>query len=68
MRGKRSKIFRRIAYGGSVRKYSHNREYQMVKCPGQHRHKIPMTIIADEERYLYQSLKGRRMALESDLG
>jgi hypothetical protein len=40
----------------------------MVKCPGQHRHNIPMTIIADDERYLYQALKGRRVKLESDLG
>jgi hypothetical protein len=68
MRGKRAKILRAIAYEGTVRKYSNNREYEMVKSPGQHRHQIPLTIIADEERYFYQALKGRRVKLESDLG
>jgi hypothetical protein len=38
----------------------------MVKSPGQYRHKMPLTIIADTERYLYQALKGRRVDLSGD--
>jgi hypothetical protein len=69
MRGKRAKAIRRIAYDPPVLKYGRNREYEMVKCPGQHRHKMPLTIIADNDRYLYQALKGRRADLsEPDLG
>lgn len=60
MRGKKAKALRDIAYKGTAQKYGRNRMYEMVVCPGQHRHKIPMTIIADDERYLYQALKGRR--------
>jgi len=61
MRGKRAKILRKIAYADNpVMKYARNREYENVVCPGQHRHKVPLTIIADNERYMYQALKGRR--------
>jgi hypothetical protein len=60
MRGSKAKKLRAIAYQGKASKYGHNRLYEMVKCPGQHRHKMPLTIIADDERYLYQALKGRR--------
>ena len=61
MRGIKSKTFRAIAYRENpVMKYSNNRTYEMVVCPGQHRHKMPLTIIADNERYMYQALKGRR--------
>ncbi len=66
MRGSKAKTLRAIAYQGTSRKYGRNREYEMVKSPGQHRHKIPLTIIADTERYFYQSLKGRRMVLPGD--
>lgn len=63
MRGKRAKACRRLAYRKSpVMKYSSNREYRMVKSPGQHRHQMPLTIIADDERFLYQALKGRRIS------
>jgi hypothetical protein len=64
MRGSKAKILRALAYEGSARKYGHNRLYEMVKSPGQWRHKMALTIIADEERYLYQALKGRRVQLE----
>ena len=60
MRGKKAKILRAIAYQGTANKYGRNREYSMVKPPGQHRHKMGLTIIADDERYFYQALKGRR--------
>lgn len=61
MRGKKAKAIRRIAYRkNTTMKYACNREYRMVKSPGQHRHPMPMTIIADDERFLYQALKGRR--------
>jgi hypothetical protein len=63
MRGSKAKKLRAIAYQGTAKKYGNNREYSMVKCPGQHRHSMPLTIIADEERYLYQALKGRRVEL-----
>jgi len=65
MRGSKAKILRAIAYQGTARKYGNNREYSMVKSPGQHRHKIPWTIIADDERYFYQALKGRRVRLDA---
>jgi hypothetical protein len=68
MRGKKAKKLRALAYEGSARKYSRNRLYEMVKSPGQWRHQIPRTIIADDERYLYQALKGRRVQLESHVG
>jgi len=67
MRGSKAKKLRALAYSGTARKYSHKREYSMVKSPGQHRHTMPMTIIADDERYLYQSLKGRRVDLGIDM-
>jgi hypothetical protein len=60
MRGSKAKALRAIAYQGTPRKYGNNRMYEMIKCPGQHRHSMPLTIIADDERYLYQALKGRR--------
>ena len=69
MRGKKAKILRNIAYQGTAKKYGHNRLYEMVKSPGQHRHRMPLTIIADGDRYLYQALKGRRADLSgTDLG
>jgi hypothetical protein len=68
MRGKKAKILRAIAYQGTARKYGRNREYEMVKSPGQWRHPVPRTIIADDERFMYQSLKGRRVRLESIVG
>jgi hypothetical protein len=60
MRGSKAKALRAIAYQGTARKYGNNRMYEMLKSPGQHRHSMPLTIIADEERYFYQALKGRR--------
>lgn len=66
MRGSKAKTLRAIAYEGTVRKYGCNREYRMVRSPGQHHHKMPLTIIADDERYLYQALKGRRVQLNAD--
>jgi hypothetical protein len=60
MRGSKAKKLRAIAYQGTSRKYSNNRLYDTVECPGQHRHGMKLTIIADDERYLYQALKGRR--------
>jgi hypothetical protein len=60
MRGSKAKKLRAIAYQGTARKYGNNRLYEMVECPGQHRHGMRLTIIADDERYLYQALKGRR--------
>jgi hypothetical protein len=68
LRGSKAKVLRAIAYEGTAMKYSRNREYEMVKCPGQWRHKMPLTIIADDMRYYYQALKGRRGQLESDVG
>jgi hypothetical protein len=65
MRGSKAKTLRAIAYGGTAKKYGNNREYEMLVCPGQHRHKIPRTIIADDQRYLYQALKGRRSRLDN---
>jgi hypothetical protein len=64
MRGSKAKTLRAIAYQGTSMKYGNNRMYEMVKSPGQHRHKIPRTIIADNMRYFYQALKGRRVQLE----
>lgn len=60
MRGKKAKKLREVVYQGSAMKYTRNREYSMVKSPGQWRHNKPLTIIADEDRHLYQTLKGRR--------
>jgi len=60
MRGSKAKKLRDVAYKGTAMKYGRNRLYEMVKCPGQHRHNLRLTIIADDERYLYQALKGRR--------
>ena len=69
MRGSKAKTLRAIAYAENpTMKYANNRTYEMVKCPGQHRHKMPLTIIADNERYHYQALKGRRGQLEPDVG
>lgn len=69
MRGSKAKILRRIAYEGTAAKYGRNREYSHVKSPGQHRHRMPLTIIADDQRYFYQALKGRRTDLSgTDLG
>jgi len=68
MRGSKAKKLRAIAYEGTPAKYAHNREYSHVKSPGQHRHRMPLTIIADDQRYFYQALKGRRLQLESDVG
>lgn len=65
MRGSKAKKLRAIAYQGKATKYAHNRTYEMVACPGQHRHSMKMTIIADDERYLYQALKGRRVRLDA---
>ena len=66
MRGSKAKKLRAMAYEGTARKYSNNREYQMVLSPGQHNHKMPLTIITDTERYFYQALKGRRAVLPGD--
>ena len=60
MRGSRAKRLRREAYGEGALKYPNNRTYQTVVCPGQHRHPVAMTKIADEYRFYYQFLKGRR--------
>jgi hypothetical protein len=60
MRGKKAKKLRELAYEGTAMKYSRNREYSLVACPGQWRHKVPRTIIADNLRAFYQMLKGRR--------
>jgi hypothetical protein len=60
MRGSKAKKLRALAYEGTARKYGVNRLYEIVKSPGQWRHTMPMTIIADNDRYLYQALKGRR--------
>jgi hypothetical protein len=64
MRGKKAKFLRRLVWGKSPMKLSHNREYRMSACPNQHRHKMPLTILTDDERYLYQALKGRRYRIE----
>lgn len=68
MRGSKAKKLRELAYEGSARKYSRNRLYEAVESPGQWRHRRQGTIIADDERYLYQALKGRRVQLESHVG
>lgn len=61
MRGVKAKKLRALAYADTpVMKYSRNREYSVVVCPGQWRHKLPLTIIADNQRAFYQMLKGRR--------
>lgn len=62
MRGSKAKKLRKIAFGDGAAKYSRNREYKQVVCPGQHRHGDARTIIADSMRFYYQSLKGRRMS------
>jgi len=49
-----------MAYDPPAMKYSHNREYMSVRSPGQSKLGWAGTIIADEQRYLYQTLKGRR--------
>lgn len=66
MRGTKAKKLRRLAYEGTVMKYSCNREYSVVKCPGQHRHQMPLTVIADNLRAFYQALKGRRTIPHAD--
>ena len=60
MRGSRTKKFRRMAYDPITYQYSHNRQYIVVRSPGQSKLGLPGTVIADEMRYLYQTLKGRR--------
>jgi hypothetical protein len=61
MRGKKAKQLRALAYADApVLKYTNNREYSMVRSPGQWRHRFPATIIADNHRAFYQALKGRR--------
>jgi hypothetical protein len=59
MRGSRAKKLRRLAYNPIAYQYSRNREYMVVKAPGQWQG-APGTVIADEMRYLYQTLKERR--------
>jgi hypothetical protein len=60
MRGKRAKMLRRLAYDPIAYMYSHNRTYTVVRSPGQSKLGWAGTVIADEMRYLYQTLKGRR--------
>jgi len=60
MRGSRAKKLRRMAYDPLTMQYSHNREYMVVRSPGQSKLGWAGTVIADEMRYLYQTLKGRR--------
>jgi len=60
MRGVKAKRLRRLAYDPPVMKYSRNREYMSVRSPGQSELGWAGTIITDEQRYLYQTLKGRR--------
>jgi len=63
MNGKRAKLYRKIAYGGVGRRTEEDPVmYQFVACPGQSKRKPPRTIIADEKRFMYQTLKGRRGA------
>ena len=64
MRGKRAKMLRKLVYGDDPAKYTNNREYSLTKCPGQYRHQLELTILADDKRYLYQVLKGRRYKIE----
>lgn len=64
MRGKKAKLLRKIAYsqkiGDAIFVLDYNdREYEYVDSPNRHR-SLNKTCIADEQRYLYQSLKGRR--------
>ena len=64
MNGKRAKALRRMVYwtdvGGVIYKLDHrDREYEMVDPPKRHR-SLNKTMIADEQRHLYQTLKGRR--------
>jgi hypothetical protein len=61
-------MLRRMAYDPPAMKYSHNREYKVVKSPGQHKHPFPRTVIADGQRYLYQTLKERRPYYDADVG
>lgn len=63
MRGKKAKFIRKLVYGDSPEKYSNNREYKLTTCPNQYRHDNPLTILADDKRYFYQALKGRRYQL-----
>jgi hypothetical protein len=61
MRGKKAKRLRKLVYEDvPALKYTRNREYSAVKSPGQWRHSVPLTIIADNYRGYYQFLKGRR--------
>jgi hypothetical protein len=60
MRGSRAKMLRRMAYDPPTMKYAHSRLYTVVRSPGQGELEWAGTIIADEQRYLYQTLKGRR--------
>lgn len=58
MNGKRAKILRKLVYGpdGSSR----YRSYQYVDPPNRSPSKYGQSCIADEKRYRYQTLKGRR--------
>jgi hypothetical protein len=60
MRGTVAKRLKRLAFNPPAMKYSHNRKYMVVRSPGQGKATAPRTVIADEQRYLYQTLKGRR--------
>lgn len=55
MRGSKAKLLRRLA-----KEDRECREYQEVRSPQQRKHPFPSTIIANEERFFYQTLKGRR--------
>lgn len=58
MNGKRSKALRRLAYGPKGKQ--DETSYQMVASPGQDKRKPPRSVVTDEKRFLYQTLKGRR--------
>jgi hypothetical protein len=60
MRGSKAKALRRVAYNPPTMKYAHSRLYTVVRSPGQTKLGWAGTIIADEQRYLYQTLKNRR--------
>lgn len=60
MRGSKAKKLRRLAYDPIAYQYARNRQYIAVHSPGQSKLGWAGTIIADEMRYLYQTLKGRR--------
>jgi len=64
MRGKKAKLLRKIAYTQRVGKAIvtldfRDREYDWVDPPGRWR-SLNKTCIADEQRFMYQALKGRR--------